>query len=421
MASLREEFDDIVDNRRVTTVFQPVVDLRTTRVIGYEALTRGPRDSSFEQPMKLFAYAYRVGRFVELDWVCRATAMRAAMLAGMPPEVALFVNAEPVSVGVNCPTDLLDTIVLGVQRLSVVVELTERNLTHDPAGVLHAASVARANGVGIAIDDVGADPASLAMMPLVRPDVIKLDLSLIQNRPDLLVARTVNGVLAEVERTGATVLAEGIESPRHAAMALSMGATLGQGWRYGRPGPLPQGWSAATGAGGLTIRHDALSSKTPFEVVTAKRSTRPATRQLLASMSRHLEYRAADPAEPSVLVASFQEARRFGPAVVRRYTSLAAASVMVATFGVGMPTEPAEGVRGTPLRADDPLAKDWVVVVLGPHFAGALVARQPRPVSDPPTPQPVGLGEATPYEYAVTYDRDLVIAAAQSLVRRIEA
>ncbi|GIF63110.1 hypothetical protein Ais01nite_11450 [Asanoa ishikariensis] len=412
MASLREEFDDIVDNRRVSTVFQPVVDLRTTRVIGYEALTRGPRGSSFEQPMKLFAHAYRVGRSAELDWVCRATAMQAALLAGMPPEVTLFVNAEPASIGVDCPDDLLDTVMLGARRLSVVVELTERNLTHDPAGVLHAAFVARANGIGIAIDDVGADPASLAMMPLVRPDVIKLDLSLIQNRPDLVVARTVNGVLAEVERTGATVLAEGIESPRHAAMALAMGATLGQGWRYGRPAPLPDGWSSSTGAGGLTISHDPPSSRTPFEVVTAKRATRPATRQLLASMSRHLEYRAADPAEPSVLVACFQHARRFGPALVRRYTSLAAASVMVATFGVGMPDEPAEGVRGTALRADDPLAQDWVVVVVGPHFGAALVARQP------PSDE---RGEDTPYDYAVTYDRDLVIAAAQSLVRRIEA
>jgi EAL domain-containing protein (putative c-di-GMP-specific phosphodiesterase class I) len=47
----------------------------------------------------------------------------------------------------------------------------------DPAGVLDAVAAARAGGVGVAIDDVGADPASLAMMPLVRPDVIKLDLS----------------------------------------------------------------------------------------------------------------------------------------------------------------------------------------------------------------------------------------------------
>jgi hypothetical protein len=204
-------------------------------------------------------------------------------------------------------------------------------------------------------------------------------------------------------------------------MAQSMGATLGQGWRYGRPGPLPRDWSAATVAGGLTIRHDALSVRTPFEVVTGKRPTRPASRQLLASFSRHLEYRAADPAEPSVLVASFEHARRFGPALARRYTSLASASVMVATFGVDMPAEPAEGVRGTPLSADDPLAQEWVVVVLGPHFGAALVARQPRAVSGQPTPQPVDRGEDTPYDYAVTYDRDLVITAAQSLVRRIEA
>jgi EAL domain-containing protein (putative c-di-GMP-specific phosphodiesterase class I) len=377
VANLRELFDEIVDNRRLTAVFQPVVELASTRVVGYEALARGPRGSPFEDPLALFAYAYRVGRAAELDWICRATALGAALAAGMPREMTLFVNAEPASLGTDCPADLLDTILLGSQRLSVVLELTERNLADDPAGVLHAAFVARANGVGIAIDDVGAEPASLAMMPLVRPDVIKLDLSLIQNRPDLVVARTVNGVLAEVERTSATILAEGIESSRHAAMAFAMGATLGQGWRYGRPGPLPSSWLPVVGGPAFAIHHGVPPPATPFEVVTRRRSTRSATRQLLQSLSRHLEYRAADPAEPSVLVACFEDAGKFGAALARRYARLAAAAVMVGTVGVGMPAEPAKGVRGTSLRADDPLAQEWVVVVVGTHFGAALVARQP--------------------------------------------
>jgi len=420
MANLREEFDDIVDGRRVTAVFQPVVELASARVVGYEALARGPRGSHFEQPATLFSFAYSVGRAAELDWVCRAAALGSALAAEMPPELALFVNAEPSALGTDCPPDLLDTIVVGSRRLSVVLELTERYLADDPAGVLHAAFVARADGVGVAIDDVGAEPASLAMMPLVRPDVIKLDLSLIQSRPDLVVARTVNGVLAEVERTSATILAEGVESPRHAAMAFAMGATLGQGWRYGRPGPLPRTWPPLPDGATLSIRHGATTPATPFEVVTRHRSTRPATRQLLRSLSRHLEYRAADPAEPSVLVASFEDAKQFGPTLIRRYAKLAAATVMVATFGIGMPAEPAEAVRGTSLRADDPLAQEWVVVVVGTHFGAALVARQPRVGSDDAAPRPADRGNDTPYDFAVTYDRDLVIAAAQSLVRRID-
>jgi len=419
MVGLAAKFADILDGRRLTSVFQPIIELATSRVVGYEALTRGPPGSELESPAVLFDCAYQAGRVAELDWVCRAGAFRAAMDAQLPSDLTLFVNAEPASLWEPCPPDLLNTVQAGQARLKVVVELTERYLAHDPAGVLNAVFVARADGLGIAVDDLGAEPASLALMPLIRPDVIKLDLSLIQGRPDLLVARTVNGVLAEVERTGAAILAEGIESDRHAAMANAMGSSLGQGWRYGRPGPLPTHWPAVEGPPVPILRHDPATLATPFEVVTRQRPARPASRQLLRSLSKHLEYRAADPAEPSVLVAAFEDARYFDAAVVRRYTRLAEATLMIAAFGQDMPPTPAPGVRGTSLSDRDPLAQEWAVVVVAAHFSAALVARRPRPEIPTYGARRLDPSEELPYDFAVTYDRDLAIAAAQSLVQRI--
>lgn len=78
-----------------------------------------------------------------------------------------------------------------------------------------------------------------------------------------------------------------------------------------------------------------------------------------------------------------------------------------------MPTDPAPRVRGTPLDPDDPLADEWVVIVVGAHFAAALVAR--RVADDPTAP------DNSVYEFAITYERSLVIAAAQSLMQRIES
>lgn len=400
-------------------MFQPVVELTTGRPVGYEALIRGPRGSQFESPEVLFEQAYQRDRVAELDWACRATVFRIAMEAGLPRSFALFVNAEPASLRTDCPPDLMETIAAGIRDLRVVLELTERRLTDDPAGVLEAVRVARLRGEGIAIDDMGAHPASLAMMPLVRPDIIKLDLSLVQKGPNLEVARTVNGVLAEIERTGATVLAEGIESERHEATALAMGAMIGQGWRYGQPGPLPSEWPTA-GEHTVAVQRSGSTPATPFEVVAGVRRPRQATRQLLQSLSKHMEYRAADPAEPAVLVACFDDKDRLTPRLQRRYSSIAAASVMMAVFGVDMPREPATGVRGQHLDANDPLAGEWVVVVVGAHFAVALVARRSR------SPAPTNAaGEEVdalvPYDFAVTYDRDLAIAAAHSLVQRMTA
>jgi EAL domain-containing protein (putative c-di-GMP-specific phosphodiesterase class I) len=420
-AGLDAEFGQILGARRLTTLFQPIVELATSRVVGYEALSRGPRGSHFEAPEALFAHAYGVGRAAELDWACRAAAFRAALDAQMPPELTLFVNAEPASLWSDCPPDLLDAIQTGVQRLKIVVELTERYLADNPAGVLNAVFAARARGLGVAVDDLGAEPASLALMPLVRPDVIKLDLSLIQGRPDLPVARTVNGVLAEVERTGAAILAEGIESAGHAAMASAMGSTLGQGWRFGRPGPLPTHWQPIKGPPVPVLQHDPATLATPFEVVTRQRPTRSASRLLLRSLSKHLEYRAADPAEPGVLVTCLEDARYFDAALARRYAQLATETLMIAVFGHGMPAQPAPGVRGTSLGSRDPLAQEWAVVVIAAHFSAALVARRPRPGSSTSGELRLNSAEDPPYDFAVTYERDLAIAAAQSLVQRIAA
>jgi EAL domain-containing protein (putative c-di-GMP-specific phosphodiesterase class I)/DICT domain-containing protein len=424
MPQLRAEFDRLIDRRDVSVVFQPVVDLGSSQVMGFEALARGPKDSPFAMPTAMFRYAYQAGRAVELDWICRAAALRAAMNAALPPNFTLFVNAEPASLRTPCPPDLLETIRTGTNQFNIVVELTERYLADDPAAVLDAVATARTQGLGIAIDDIGAEPASLAMMPLVHPDIIKLDLSLIQGRPDIAIARTINGVLAEVERTGALILAEGVETRQHANTALAMGATMGQGWRFGRPRPLAEHWPRKRGPSVPLLPAEPTSRQTPYDVVTRHRPVRPANKQLLMSLSRHLEYRAADPFDPGVLVACFEDGHNLKGRTRLRYARVAADAVMVATLGRNMPTEPAPRVRGTSLESDDPLSREWVVVVVGAHFAAALVARR-RPADADPDDSARTVHAVEPdergFEYAITYDRGLAIGAAQSLMQRIEA
>jgi EAL domain-containing protein (putative c-di-GMP-specific phosphodiesterase class I) len=83
-------------------------------------------------------------------------------------------------------------------------------------------------------DDVGADRASLALLPVLRPDVVKLDLRLVQERPTGEVAEIVCAVNAEAKRSGSVVLAEGFETEEHLQIALSLGATLGRGGCWGR-------------------------------------------------------------------------------------------------------------------------------------------------------------------------------------------
>jgi EAL domain-containing protein (putative c-di-GMP-specific phosphodiesterase class I) len=103
------------------------------------------------------------------------------------------------------------------------------------------------------------------LMPFIHPDVIKLDLRLIQARTTAEVARIINAVLAQAERTGAMILAEGIETPRHEQIARAMGATVGQGWLYGRPGPLPHTVPSPTHPLRLLPVEGAAPNRTPFD------------------------------------------------------------------------------------------------------------------------------------------------------------
>jgi EAL domain-containing protein (putative c-di-GMP-specific phosphodiesterase class I) len=401
---------EVIDDRAVWTAFQPIVRLDTREVVGYEALSRGPAGTPWQDPIAMFEAARAVGRAGELDWICRARAHQAATFAGLHPDLALFVNVEPTTLREPCPRDLLPAFVRTHSR--VVMELTERDLAADPAALLMAAAGHRAAGHGLALDDVGAHPASLALMPFVHPDVVKLDMRLL-HRPDLPeTAQVVNAVVAHAERTGALIVAEGIERERHFAQARSMGATLGQGWLLGHPAALPQTRITSTTRPieSLATAATGAPDRTPFEIVAGTRPPGRTTKRALLTTTRYLESKAADTADPPVLLACFQDARWFTPATAHRYALLAKESPFVAAFGAGFGAEPALGVRGAAVDPDDPLCVEWDVVVVGPYFSAALVARD------------LGDGGADRYrrfEYALTYERPVVIEAARALLRRL--
>ena len=393
----------------VRSVYQPIVELDGGATIGWEALARGPEGSSLERPDLLFGAAAATGRTGELDWECRAAAARGALDAGLRRDRALFVNVEPETVGIPVPAHLEELWQRAGEELDVVVEITERSLTSRPAELLAAVQQIRSRGWGIALDDVGADTRSLALMPLLRPDVIKLDLRLVQEQPTAEIASIVNAVNAESERTGAVVLAEGIETERQLEVARAMGARLGQGWLFGRPGALDL--SAQRGTTELPRTANApLAGTTPYQVVSAERDHRRADKRLLLAISHHLEDQALTLGAGAVVLSAFQEAERFTEATHRRYARLAAGAAFVAALGGDMSTEPAPGVRGASLRGNDGLAGEWSIAVIGPHFAGALTA--------------LDLGDSGPdmdrcFDFCLTYDRELVTEAAAALMRRV--
>jgi diguanylate cyclase (GGDEF)-like protein/PAS domain S-box-containing protein len=407
-----QTIDDVLRTGGVHSVYQPIVQLDTGRVVAYEALARGPQ-GPLQTPDALFAAARVAGRLAELDALCRSAALRGAVAAELGPPLTVFVNVEPEVLESAPLDDLLAIATTAPAGLRVVVEITERALATRPADLLRAVQRVREVGWGIALDDVGAEAMSLAFMPLLRPDVVKLDLRLVQQRPGPAVAEIMNAVNGYAERTGALVLAEGIEDEAHLAMAHALGATLGQGWHFGRPAltadpARPVGRLQRPSSGPLA--GDAETS--PFGCLPAGTQLRTAPKALLIELSKHLERQAMRLGETCVVAATFQEARHFTPATKLRYRDLVARTGFVCALGADLPVEPLPGVRGADLAAADPVRGEWDVVVLSPHFSAALLARD--------------LGDGGPdlerrYEYALTYQRETVEQAGVSLVARVAA
>jgi EAL domain len=242
------------------------------------------------------------------------------------------------------------------------------------------------------------------MMPLIGPTVIKLDLTVMRGKATEL-AKTLDIVYEESERTGATVLAEGIETSEQASLARSVGISYGQGYHLGRPEPL------AIQAKRPRRRVD-IGAVTPPSVdspidALSKGPTGRAPADLLVPLCRRIESSIEPAPAPALLIAHVPDATMFGDSERRRYARLAHRGATTAVLGPGVPVEPGDGIRGVGLRHPEPLEGDWAVVALNPASAGAMLAR----ATDDP-------GH---FDFGITHDTEHVIAAARCLFRRLGA
>src|ERR1035437_9472291 len=169
-----EEVDqllDLIDNRRLSSVFQPIIDFRTHSYIAFEGLIRGPVDGTLHSPKQLFEAAERHGLRKKLEQACRETVFRGFAKLQLPGK--LFINSSLDCLGdelfFNGSTlDLLHQI--GISPNRVVIELTENQRINDYPDIHQALSHDRSLRYQIAVDDLGEGFANLRMWSEVQPD-----------------------------------------------------------------------------------------------------------------------------------------------------------------------------------------------------------------------------------------------------------
>lgn len=220
-------------------VFQPVVSLEDEVVRGVEGLIRGPQGTLLYAPDQLFAAALVADRLGELDQAGHATIAAAAAAAGSRPPL-VFLNVEPAWLDEGTGEALL-ALLREPRPFRFAVEVSERALVERPALVLRLAAEVRRLGHLVSLDDVGTDVRSLRLLAVLEPEIVKLDRHIVRDPAGTAAVRVVPGVVAYAAATGSVVVAEGIEDDDDLAAARRLGATWGQGWRFGRPAPLAPG------------------------------------------------------------------------------------------------------------------------------------------------------------------------------------
>ena len=229
---------DVVSSTAVSPVYQPIVDLRTGTVVGFEGLSRPDPQTAFGDATSMFSVAEASGRTADLDWLC-ARAILSGVSGRLAPDQMLSLNISPMTI--EAP-EFQPQVLLGLLKLAgltpdrLVIEITERQAIEQLQTVRSKLDVCRAAGVRIAIDDVGAGSSSMRLFSQIDFDIVKLDLVLAEAGGKQEAARDILRTLLELSsRRGAAVIAEGVETVDQLRMVRDIGLEQAQGFVLGHP------------------------------------------------------------------------------------------------------------------------------------------------------------------------------------------
>lgn len=226
----------IIEDGAIDMVFQPIFDLRSATVAGVEALARfapvGGHDLG--TPDRWFAEAWEVGLGLDIEILAISLALESAKLR--PPDIFVAVNASPEAA---VTSRFSDHLVAQDAAETLVVELTEHAVVDDYDALGKSLDLVRRRGVRVAVDDAGAGYASLRHILRVKPEFIKLDISLISeidtDASQLALAARITAFARDI---GTKVVAEGIETASQLECVGELGVDYGQGFYLGYPGSL---------------------------------------------------------------------------------------------------------------------------------------------------------------------------------------
>ena len=232
---------DILNQRSLSALFQPIMNISDGTFLGFEGLIRGPADSPLHSPINLFAAAKQQGLSLEIEMLCRQIVLESFFMQDLPGK--LFLNVSPEALTHPSFKDgqtlsYLET--LGIDPQRVIIEITENQPTFDFEGMRNALLHYRNMGFQIAIDDLGEGFSSLRLWSELRPEFVKIDMHFVQGvNADPLKQQFIRSIQSIALSSGTRVIAEGIETDAEFRVVRDIGIACGQGYFIARPQPIP--------------------------------------------------------------------------------------------------------------------------------------------------------------------------------------
>lgn len=232
-----KELEMILETGAITSVFQPIISLKDASVIGYEALSRGPENSSLQFPYKLFSAAENHNKSWELESLCRVKALEKAK--NITNNKLLFLNVDPLIFSDEKFKKGFTKFFLcshNIPPTSIIFEITEKTAIQDYACFRQALSNYTDQGYQIAIDDTGAGYSGLTTLAEIKPDYVKIDISLIRDiHKDSFKQALIKALVTFAKSTNIKLIAEGIECEEELAMLIDLEVYAGQGYYIQKP------------------------------------------------------------------------------------------------------------------------------------------------------------------------------------------
>lgn len=279
---MEEELNKILETGNITTLFQPIVSLKDGSIIGYEALSRGPKNSPLEFPDKLFEVAEIYNKSWDLESLCRVKALENS--SSKNRDKFLFINVDPsIFKDDKFKKGFTKQFLLehNISPNSIIFEITEKTAIEDYTSFKNALDNYIEQGYQIAIDDTGSGYSGLKTLYQTKPHYIKIDMDLIRDiHKDSFKQALIQALVTFAKSTNMKTIAEGIETEEELSTLINLEVYAAQGFFIQKPSPnfastLPEAESIITKYNRLKNRRFSLSNSCIGQICTFEKSFSP--------------------------------------------------------------------------------------------------------------------------------------------------